>query len=34
MNTWSKVEELMDFVKHHDIKEMKNLLNKKEGILS
>lgn len=31
MNTWSKVEDLMDFVKHHDIKEMKNLLNKKEA---
>ncbi len=30
MNTWSKVEELMDFVKNHDIKEMKSLLNKKE----
>ena len=30
MNTWSKVEELMDFVKNHDIKEMKSLLNKQE----
>lgn len=31
MNTWSKVEELLDFVKTHDIKEMKSYWNKKEA---
>lgn len=30
MNTWSKVEELMDFVKTHDIKELKDYWNRKE----
>ncbi len=30
MNTWSKVEELMDFVKTHDIKELKDYWNHKE----
>ena len=31
MNTWSKVEELMDFVKTHDIKELKDYWNHKEA---
>ncbi len=30
MNTWNKVEELMDFVKTHDIKELKDYWNHKE----
>ena len=30
MNTWSKVEELMDFVKTHDIKDLKDYWNHKE----
>ncbi len=30
MNTWNKVEELMDFVKSHDIKELKDYWNHKE----
>ena len=30
MNTWSKVEDLMDFVKTHDIKELKDYWNHKE----
>ena len=30
MNTWSKVEELMDFVKTHDIKDLKDYWNRKE----
>lgn len=30
MSTWNKVEELMDFVKTHDIKELKDYWNKKE----
>lgn len=30
MNTWSKVEELMDFVRTHDIKELKDYWNHKE----
>lgn len=31
MNTWSKVEELVDFVKTHDIKELKDYWNRKEA---
>ncbi|MBD5500145.1 MAG: hypothetical protein HDR10_02915 [Lachnospiraceae bacterium] len=30
MNTWNKIEELMDFVKAHDMKEIKEYFNKKE----
>lgn len=30
MNTWSKVEELMEFVKTHDIKELKDYWTHKE----
>ncbi len=30
MNTWSKVEELVDFVKTHDIKELKDYWNRRE----
>lgn len=30
MNTWSKVEDLMDFVKTHDIKELKDYWNHRE----
>lgn len=30
MNTWSKVEELMDFVRNHDIKELKDYWNHRE----
>lgn len=30
MNTWSKVEELVDFVKTHDIKDLKDYWNHKE----
>ena len=30
MNTWSKVEELVDFVKTHDIKELKDYWNRKD----
>ena len=30
MSTWSKVEELMDFVKTHDIKELKDYWNHRE----
>lgn len=30
MSTWNKVEELMDFVKTHDIKELKDYWNHKE----
>ena len=31
MNTWSKLEDLVDLVKAHDIKEIKRYLNKKES---
>lgn len=31
MNTWNKIEDLVDLVKTHDIKEMKKYLNKKES---
>lgn len=31
MNTWSKVEELVDFVKTHDIKELKDYWSRKEA---
>ena len=30
MNTWNKVEELVDFVKTHDIKDLKDYWNRKE----
>ena len=30
MNTWNKIEELMDFVKTHDVKELKDYWNRKE----
>jgi hypothetical protein len=30
MNTWNRIEELMDFVKTHDIKELKDYWNHKE----
>ncbi|RKI89558.1 hypothetical protein D7V94_17460 [Parablautia intestinalis] len=30
MNTWNKIEELMDFVKTHDIKELKDYWNHRE----
>lgn len=30
MGTWNKIEELMEFVKTHDIKELKDYWNKKE----
>ena len=30
MNTWNKIEELIDFVKTHDIKELKDYWNHKE----
>ena len=30
MNTWNKVEELMDFVKTHDVGELKDYWNHKE----
>ncbi len=30
MNTWNKVEELMEFVKTHDIKELKDYWNHRE----
>lgn len=30
MNTWNKIEELMDFVKAHDMKEIKEYFNKKD----
>lgn len=31
MSTWSKIEELMDFVKAHDIKELRDYFNKREA---
>lgn len=31
MNTWNKVEEMMDFVKTHDIKDLKDYWNRKEA---
>ncbi len=31
MNTWSKIEELVDFVKTHDIKELKDYWNHREA---
>ena len=31
MNTWSKVEELVDFVRTHDIKELKDYWSHKEA---
>lgn len=30
MNTWNKIEELMEFVKTHDIKELKDYWSRKE----
>ena len=30
MNTWNKIEELMEFVKTHDIKELKDYWNHRE----
>lgn len=30
MNTWNKVEELMDFVKNHDMRDLKDYWNKRE----
>ena len=30
MNTWNKIEELMDFVKTHDVKELKDYWNRNE----
>ena len=30
MNTWNRIEELMDFVRTHDVKELKNYWNKRD----
>ncbi|MCI9664965.1 MAG: DUF4366 domain-containing protein [Lachnospiraceae bacterium] len=30
MNTWNRIEELMDFVRTHDVKELKDYWNKRD----